>query len=208
MKKNRLKKTLAILLSVVMAQGIVSTTTVSTSAVDTQVVESQISKENYGYFSNEDWEYLKYSDHICVTQYLGTNSEVVVPSTIDNLPVTTIYETFWLISGVTRVTIPEGITVLGYMAFACCGDLEYINIPSTVNTIEAQAFEGCKNLKVDLIIPDGVSTLENSSFSEIPKVPSVLVPDSVTSIDKYTFFLNDGPVVYYSSKNTAMKEFA
>lgn len=201
MKKNRLKKTLAILLSVVMAQGIVSTTTASTLAVDTQIVESQTSNES-------DWRYWNEEDHICLTYYIGTDEEVVVPSNFKGLPVTEIQESFWSVAGVKKVILPESITRIGYMSFVDCVDLEEVNIPKTVTAIESQAFADCKKLKCNLVIPNGISTLEYCTFSCINNVPSVLVPDSVTSIDKYTFFLNDGPVVYYSSKNTAMKEFA
>ncbi len=44
-------------------------------------------------------------------------------------------------SGLTSVTIPEGVTSIGYGAFYHCDSLEEVSIPSTVIEIDAYAFE-------------------------------------------------------------------
>jgi len=44
-------------------------------------------------------------------------------------------------SSAESVVIPEGVTHIGYGAFYHCDDLKQVEIPSTVNTIEPQAFD-------------------------------------------------------------------
>ena len=47
---------------------------------------------------------------------------------------------------VTKVSIPEGITSIGYGAFANCNDLTSITIPSSVTSIGISAFFRCVQL--------------------------------------------------------------
>ena len=47
---------------------------------------------------------------------------------------------------VTKVSIPEGITSIGYGAFANCGNLTSITIPSSVTSIGISAFFRCVQL--------------------------------------------------------------
>ena len=58
-------------------------------------------------------------------------------------------------AGIKNVTLPDGITYIGDMAFAYCGGLQSINIPNTVKYIGGQAFRECGLPSVD--IPDSVT---------------------------------------------------
>lgn len=49
-------------------------------------------------------------------------------------------------SGLTSVTIPKGVTSIGY-AFRDCSDLTSVTIPEGVTRIESNAFRGCNNLE-------------------------------------------------------------
>src|SRR5574344_1519259 len=46
----------------------------------------------------------------------------------------------------TNVTIPNGVTKIGYEAFKSCTYLKSVTIPNSVTEIGKSAFEGCKNL--------------------------------------------------------------
>ena len=108
-----------------------------------------------------DYKYEVYSDDtVRITEYLGYNSSLTIPSMIDGLPVTSIGKTwikdtygtmqehgaFEKLSFLTSVNIPEGIVTIEDYAFYLCSNLKMVNIPSTVNLIGTCAFSGCSSL--------------------------------------------------------------
>ncbi len=61
-------------------------------------------------------------------------------------------------------------------------------IPSTVTSIDKQAFLFCSNLS-SVIIPNSVQSIEKSTFSNCRKMSSIDIPSSVISIGDYAFNL-------------------
>ena len=59
-------------------------------------------------------------------------------------------------------------------------------IPATVQTISERAFQGCVNLK-DIIIPDGITSLDWYTFSDCKNLKSITLPGSLTSIGYEVF---------------------
>ncbi len=89
--------------------------------------------------------------------------------------------------GVTKITIPRGVTSIGDSAFESCENLEYIMIPDSVTSIGYRAFEDCKSLK-SITIPDGVTDIGDSAFSDCESLTSITIPDSVTNIGDSAFW--------------------
>ena len=50
-------------------------------------------------------------------------------------------------TGLSDITIPNGVTVIGRSAFYKCSGLTHITIPKGVDKIESHAFSGCSSLK-------------------------------------------------------------
>jgi hypothetical protein len=61
-----------------------------------------------------------------------------------------------------------------------------IEIPETVTTIRAYAFDGFKNLK-SVTIPNCVTTISESAFYGCTGLISLSIPNSVTNIEKWAF---------------------
>ena len=73
--------------------------------------------------------------------------EVIIPSTIDGLPVTSIgMDAFSDSDQIVSVILPEGIVSIGDYAFYGCSNLKSIELPSTVRSIAISAFEDCETL--------------------------------------------------------------
>ncbi len=52
---------------------------------------------------------------------------------------------------VSCIEIPEGAIIIGDKAFAECANLRLIRIPSTVNTIGQNAFEGDSDMMLSVV---------------------------------------------------------
>jgi hypothetical protein len=67
-------------------------------------------------------------------------------------------------TGLTSVTIAEGVTSIGGNAFYNCTGLTGITIPAGVTSIGAYAFSGCTSL-TSITIPASVTTVGSTAFS-------------------------------------------
>ena len=73
-------------------------------------------------------------------------------------------------------------------------------IPNGTTTIKAYTFSGCTNLK-SVTIPDTVISIGNTAFSWCSNLASITIPKSVTNIGSYAF-TNCGCLVYDFSDHT------
>lgn len=79
-----------------------------------------------------------------LTAYLGTDKSVTIPSEIDGYPVAAIGDRCFLDNAtLTEVTIPTGVTEIGWFAFSGCVALKSVQIPETVTAIDYGAFQNC-----------------------------------------------------------------
>ena len=110
-----------------------------------------------------------------------TDTDLVIPSTYNNLPVTSIgSDAFLGRRSLTSVTIPDSVTSIGDYAFSWCSSLTSVTIPDSVTSIGIAAFSWCSSL-TSVEIGDGVTSIY-SVFSNCDSLTSVEIPDSVTNI--------------------------
>ena len=89
-------------------------------------------------------------------------------------------------SGLTSVTIGNGVTDIGRWAFAYCYNLTSVTIPDSVTSIGFEAFYRCSSL-TSVTVPDSVTSIGDYAFSGCSGLTSVTIPDSVMSIGKVAF---------------------
>jgi hypothetical protein len=109
---------------------------------------------------------------VSITKYTGKGGVVVIPTTIESLPVTEIgKEAFSRITekDITEIIIPASVTKIGTSAFAYKRELIKLNLPTNIEEVGVTAFEKCEELN-NLIIPDSISSIKfvNSSGRETP----------------------------------------
>jgi hypothetical protein len=126
---------------------------------------------------------------IMITRYLDNNTALIIPSTIDGLPVTDIDRNAFYRSGdQTRLTslelpntvrtigerafennrirqliLPDGIVAIGRRAFYN-NELTELVLPRNLNFIEALTFDGGGNNLSTIIIPNSVRTIRGTAF--------------------------------------------
>ena len=90
-------------------------------------------------------------------------------------------------SGLTSVTIPNSVTIIGNYAFSGCSGLTSITIPNSVTNIEEYAFYNCTGL-TSIIIPSSVSSIVNGAFCGCTSLSSITIPNSVSTIGYDAFY--------------------
>ncbi len=121
--------------------------------------------------------------HIHVVDRSGTVvAEDAIPDGITKIP----DNCFNGCEKMEKLTLPEGLKVIGSYAFNHCYALKDINIPNSVTDIGDHAFYWCNTLS-SIAIPNGVTTIAAYTFSECYRLVSVTIPNSVTSIGEYAF---------------------
>ncbi len=82
----------------------------------------------------------------------------------------------------TSYKIPEGVTSIGYEAFASCTNLTSIELPEGVTSIGSDAFYWCTNL-TSIELPDSVTSIGYGAFADCHNLASVEMSESVIRID-------------------------
>lgn len=94
---------------------------------------------------------------------------------------------------IKTVKISEGVTSLWYDgnrwtgAFAYCGNLTSVELPSSMTTLGNFSFRQCYNLK-SITIPEGMTTLGNYAFMHCTGLQSITLPDTLRQIDGSVFY--------------------
>ncbi len=125
-------------------------------------------------------------------------------------------DAFYICTSLQQITIPQGVTSIGDNAFSGCESLRKIIIPKVCEKIGTNPFEGCKckvicnsphfrivddvlyNADMTVIIsflsdatrfaiPNGVTSIGDSAFSDCKSLQKLSIPKSMTSIGNYAF---------------------
>ena len=90
-------------------------------------------------------------------------------------------------SYIKTVTIADGVTSIGDVAFVYCTKLTNIDIPDSVKSIGSGSFNNCTSL-TSIEIPNSVTSIGKSAFYYCISLTSIEIPDSVTSIGESAFY--------------------
>jgi len=144
----------------------------------------------------EGWfEGKKEGNGIIIIKYTGSQQELIIPSSIQDLPVIGIgKEAFAKCASLVNVTIPASVTSIGQNAFIDCTKLTSITIPDGVISIGSQAFFRCISL-TSITIPDSVTSIGAGAFSGCTSLPAITVASGNTA-----FTIQDG-VLYNKDKS-------
>ena len=147
---------------------------------------------------DSDFEYSINAGVAIITDYLGTNVNVVIPNIIEGCLVTRIDDVAFVGSDrLTNITIPDSVTSIGNHAFWFCQSLTSIVIPNSVTSIGSGAFMSCTGL-TSIIIPDSVTSIGNSAFSGCTSLGSALFKGNAPTMGYNVFSGCDAlETIYY-----------
>ena len=89
-------------------------------------------------------------------------------------------------TGLTDISLHDGLTSIGYRAFNGCTGLKNVTIPNSVTTLGAYAFSRCTGL-TSVRLSNALKSISMAAFSYCSNLTTVTIPEGVTSIDGYAF---------------------
>jgi hypothetical protein len=117
--------------------------------------------------------------------YTGSDTDVVIPREIDEMPVRGISSFAFANKGLTSVVIPDSVNIIWYGAFAY-NELTSVIIPK-VSAIWHGAF--AYNKLTSIILPDSLQSIGQGAFAH-NQLESITIPNSVYSLGAGAFAYN------------------
>lgn len=149
--------------------------------------------------SNDLFEYNLYQRNdneecfIEITKYIGSSTDVVVPSELDGYSVLSIGDECFRDLEVLNVELPSTLKKIGDRAFAggpkhaISATLQKINIPEGIEVIGEEAFKSCRELQ-QIVLPDSLIKIGEGAFSGCQSITSVEWPEKISIIPSSVFF--------------------
>lgn len=150
-----------------------------TQEVDLSTPQAKIEQSVLQYpATNEDFRYDVYTYYIVITECLSTKSNIIIPDTIQDLPVYKIAKNaFANQTAITSVTMTNNIIEIGERAFFNCSNLQNVNLSNGLLTCGTFAFSNCDSLKT-ITIPASLYTIPGSMFAECDRLAAAIIEEA------------------------------
>ena len=161
----------------------------------------------------EPWEENPGEVYVAKNESGDYSGDIVIPATVTYTKTYKVKgidsQAFKECTGLTSVTIPDGVITIDYEAFKDCSKLTSVTIPNSVTTISDYAFQGCSKLDnvtlsnqltsiggcafigctslSSITFPNSVTTIYGNAFAECTSLSSITIPNSVTRIGEQAF---------------------
>ena len=87
---------------------------------------------------------------------------------------------------VQRAALPTTVTAIGDRAFMNCGSLRYLNLPDGLTRIGESAFESCEALN-GIRLPSGLGVIGDFAFYRCTSLSTISIPSSVWRLGAVAF---------------------
>jgi len=107
---------------------------------------------------------VKIDETLSVSKYIGSETDVLVPSSYNNIEITNIGKrAFQGKNKIKQIVLPNNITSIDSYSFDGCSLLEKVKLSNNLSFIGTRSFNNCYSLEY-IIIPVSVITIESYTF--------------------------------------------
>ena len=180
MRKNT-KKFISFSIAMIMTLSSLSVVPVVTNAAEISADSSVSYGEEY---TQNGFKYTvdTYNSTATVTGYSGTNTNLVIPSTLGGYKVTKIGSSaFKNNNSIVSLTIPNSVEEISDLAFSGCLSLSSVSLGNNLKRIGSYAFYQNKGL-LSIVIPNSVTEIGGEAFKECSKLATVSIGNSVNTM--------------------------
>lgn len=117
-----------------------------------------------------------------IKRYIGEETEVIIPETIDGKEVTVIGG-FKNRDDLTSVIMPDTVKKITTNAFLNCINLSYVKLSINIEEIEEYAFDG---QFTEIVLPETLKEIGDYAFSGV-SLETITLPPEISSIGAGTF---------------------
>jgi len=123
-----------------------------------------------------------------ITEYHGNASSLTIPLYLDGYPVIAIGNgAFQNKTSLTTVVMQSNILTIDARAFEGCRNLRNVTFSDNLTFIGDGAFGNCRSLTT-AILPDSVTTIEDNVFRECAALQYVRLPANLTHLGRESFY--------------------
>lgn len=133
-----------------------------------------------------DFAYTAADGEVTITEYIGESEHVLIPDTIDGLPVTALADKAFYEKHVTTVVVPDSVTEIGDLCFSGDNYLVSLTLPDGLAELPYGALESCFRL-MDFDLPQGLKKISGSALQYNYYLTHLTLPSSLTEIEQLNF---------------------
>ena len=117
---------------------------------------------------------------VIIQGYKGEATDVIIPSSIEDLPVVELDFMASCESNIVSIVIPDSVILIRDGCFFYCRSLQKVTLPKNLKDIPSRCFCGCSSLK-EIALPKGLEKINQASFF-YSGLESIIIPNSVLLI--------------------------
>jgi hypothetical protein len=117
-----------------------------------------------------------------LVKYTGASAHVTIPEGVTAIG----FKAFSGNQRLQKVTLPSSLATIGMGAFFGCSRLWYVGFNDRLTTISARAFAECSLLD-EVILPDTVNVLGTQAFCDCTNLSKVRLPNALTRLQENVF---------------------
>lgn len=160
--------------------------------------------EQHAETSAEDFTYSVLEDHAYISGYHGTDNLVVIPGTIEGLPVTIVGGLSN--SGIAGIKFADNVEKIGENCFFGDESIQYVICGEGLREIENQGFSICENMK-EIRLNVGIETVGDRALcTRSSQMTDLYIPDSITKIGVAAFDM-EGTVLLHVKAGSIVEQY-